>query len=276
MRLGGSVCFGHISEFEEKLVSSRFRAVTAPFNCETPRAEREQYLEILRRHDVLVAEAGVWRNPFDREKGEANLDYAVRQLRMADELGIPCCVNIVGTTSPAGWDAADPENYTEEMYARIIDSIRRIIDGANPHRACYCIEPMPWMVPDGPEEYLQLIRDVDRKQFAVHMDFVNMINSPRRYLAAENFIKECFSKLGPHITSTHLKDTRMNLTQLTTVLRECSPGEGSLDFVKVLKILDRYLSPDAPVLLEHMQTFEEYRVAYDYVAEKAKEAGVAI
>lgn len=48
MRLGGSVCFGHISEFEEKLVSSRFRAVIAPFNCETPRAEREQYLEILR------------------------------------------------------------------------------------------------------------------------------------------------------------------------------------------------------------------------------------
>ena len=68
----------------------------------------------------------------------------------------------------------------------------------------------------------------------------------------------------------------MNLTQLTTVLRECSPGEGSLDFVKVLKILDRYLSPDAPVLLEHMNSFEEYAAAYDYVAERAARAGIAI
>lgn len=44
----------------------------------------------------------------------------------------------------------------------------------------------------------------------------------------------------------------------------------------MLQIIDRYLPKDAPVLLEHMSTFEEYRTAYDYVAEKAKEAGVGI
>jgi len=60
------------------------------------------------------------------------------------------------------------------------------------------------------------------------------------------------------------------------VLTECSPGEGCLDFVKVLRIIDRYLPADAPVLLEHMSTFDEYRQAYDYVAAKAAEANVAI
>ena len=64
--------------------------------------------------------------------------------------------------------------------------------------------------------------------------------------------------------------------RLTTVLTECSPGEGGLDFVRVLRIIDRYLPADAPVLLEHMTTFEEYRRAYDYVAQKASEAGVGI
>ena len=44
----------------------------------------------------------------------------------------------------------------------------------------------------------------------------------------------------------------------------------------MLKIIDRYLPPDAPVLLEHMTTFEEYRRAYEYVAGKAAEAGVSI
>jgi len=276
MRLGGTVCFGHISEFEDKLTASGFRAITAPFTCETPREEINRYLEIIRRHDVLIAEVGVWRNPFDRERGRDNLEFACRQLKLADELDIPCCVNIVGTESSAGWDAADPGNYTEEMYGRIVSSIREIIDGVNPQRAYYCIEPMPWMIPDGPDVYLQLMKDVDRSRFGVHMDFVNMINSPRRFLAAESFIEECFRKLGPYIRSTHLKDSRMNLTQLTTMLNECSPGEGALDFVKVLQILDRYLPADAPVLLEHMSTFEEYRKAYEYIADRAKKAHVGI
>lgn len=276
MRLGGTVCFEGMEDFEEKLKVSRFRAITAPFTCETPREEVERYLSILRRLDVKIAEVGVWRNPFDSKQGKDNLEYAVRQLKLADELDIPCCVNIVGTESSAGWDAADPGNYTEEMYGKIISSIREIIDRARPKKADYCIEPMPWMIPDGPEVYLQLLRDVDRERFGVHMDFVNMINSPRRFLSAEQFIEDCFRQLGPYIRSTHLKDTRMNLTRLTTVLEECSPGEGALDFVRVLRILDRYLPADAPVLLEHMSTFEEYRTAYAYVADKAEEAGITI
>ena len=123
---------------------------------------------------------------------------------------------------------------------------------------------------------MQLIRDVDRAQFGVHMDFVNMINCPRRFPDAEGFIGECFRTLAPYIKSTHLKDTRMHLTRLTTILEECSPGEGCLDFQRVLAIIDQSLPADAPVLLEHMQTFEEYEKAYAYVARQAEKAGIAI
>ena len=276
MRLGGTVCCNDPALWEEKLAESRFRAITAPFTCETPREEAERLFRIAEKHGVAIAEVGVWRNPFDRAEGAANLDYAVRQLQLADEFGIPCCVNIAGTESPAGWDAADPGNFSPAMYARLVRSIREIIDAAKPKTAFYCLEPMPWMLPDSPEACLQLMEDVDREQFAVHMDFVNMINCPRRFLDAEGFIEECFRLLGPYIKSTHLKDSRMDPLRLTAVLEECSPGEGALDFVKVLRIINRYLPADAPVLLEHMSTFEEYRQAYDYIAGKAEEAGVRI
>ena len=276
MRLGGTVCCDNPAEWENRLLESGFRAVTAPFTCETPREEVGRLCRVLEKHDVAIAEVGVWRNPFDRVHGEANLDYAVRQLRLADELSVPCCVNIAGTDSPAGWDAADRGNFTGEMYQRIVSSIRAIIDRAGPKKAFYCLEPMPWMIPDSPDVYLRLLEDVDREQFAVHMDFVNMINCPRRSLDAENFIEECFRKLGPYIKSTHLKDSRLDPLRLTTVLAECSPGEGSLDFVRILQVIDRYLPSDAPVLLEHMNTFEEYRKAYDYVAARAREAKVMI
>ena len=68
----------------------------------------------------------------------------------------------------------------------------------------------------------------------------------------------------------------MDPRRLTTVLEECSPGEGSLDFSRILGIIDRLLPKDAPVLLEHMTTFEEYEKAYDYLAEFAAETGISI
>ena len=270
MRLGGTIAgtWSTVKEWEELLVRSRFRAVTAPFSCRTDPAETAAYLEAAARHDVVIAEVGVWNNLLAPDPAAAKeaLDYAKAQLALADRTGIPCCVNIAGTAGTAGWDAADPSNYTPEAYERIIRTTREIIDEVNPRHACYCLEPMPWMIPDGPEEYLKLIRDVDREHFGAHMDFVNMINSPRRYLAAEDFIDECFRLLAPYIKSTHIKDTRMHPTRLTTILEECSPGEGCLDFERVLRSIDRYLPADAPVLLEHMQTEEEYRKAFDHLA----------
>lgn len=280
MRLGGTVtgAWKTPEEWEALLVQSRFRAVTAPFDCRTPREVTGALLKICARHDVMIAEVGVWKNLFDPDPARAAeaMAYAKGQLALAEETGVPCCVNIAGTASEAGWDAADRSNFTDETYGRIVDSVRQILDSVRPRRAYYCLEPMPWMVPDSPEGYLRLIRDVDRPQFGAHMDFVNMINCPRRYLAAEQFVAECFGELAPLIKSTHIKDSRMHPMNLTALLEECSPGEGSLDFAKILKILDDRLPADAPVLLEHMTTFEEYEKAYNYLAGIAGENGISI
>ncbi len=280
MLLGGTVAgpFANPQEWEQRLALSHFKAVTAPFNCFTRQTLIRGYLAAARRQGAVIAEVGVWKNPFDpnRENAAVALDYAKRQLELADKLGIPCCVNIVGTQSPVAWDAADPSNFTAETYDRIVACIRDIIDSVKPNRAFYCIEPMPWMIPDSPDVYLQLIRDVDRAQFGAHMDFVNMINCPRRFLDAEGFIEECFSKLAPYIKSTHLKDSRMHPTRLTTSLEECSPGQGALDFENILRIMNRYLPANAPVLLEHMRSFDEYAQAYRYVADKANKIGIMV
>ena len=280
MLLGGTIAgqWASPEEWEALLVKSRFKAVTAPFSCRTERDEINAYRRICDKHGVVIAEIGVWKNLFDPNPAAAAeaLDYAKGQLALADEAGIRCCVNIAGTASAAGWDAADPDNYTHQAYIRIIESVRQILDDVRPAHAFYCLEPMPWMVPEGPDEYLQLIRDVDRPQFGAHMDFVNMINSPRRHLMWEAFIEECFCKLSPYIKSTHIKDSRLHPTRLTTILEECAPGEGALDYKKILRIMNRWLPADAPVLLEHMTTFGEYAAAYDHIFAAAARAGVAV
>ncbi|MBO4836241.1 MAG: hypothetical protein J5564_00945, partial [Clostridia bacterium] len=147
MLLGGTV-IGHyadLNEWEKLLIASRFKAITAPFSCNTPKGQTEAFIRIIRRHGVRIAEIGVWRNLLDpdTQKAADAMAYAKGQLRLADETGIPCCVNIVGTESSAGWDAADRSNFTPRIYDRIIGTIREILDEVRPSRACYCIEPMP-------------------------------------------------------------------------------------------------------------------------------------
>lgn len=278
MKLGGSIAarFESAAQWGEMLEKSGFSAVTCPVTHAAPEGVVAQVLAQAARLDVVVAEVGVWKNPLspDAAEREAALRFAKDQLAFADEIGARCCVNIVGARGPR-WDGAYPDNFSGEAYEAIVRSIRDIIDSARPKRTYYTIEPMPWMVPDGPDEYLQLIRDVDRERFAVHLDFVNMISSARRFLSAGAFIESCFQKLGPYTKSCHAKDILLE-TQFTTMLRETAPGKGALDYAQVLRAANRFLAPDMPFLLEHMETDAEYAEAFRYVADIAAREGIAI
>lgn len=280
MLLGGTVTGDHKTpeEWGLLLIKSGFKAITAPFSCLDDDDVINAYMTIISDAKVMISEIGVWKNLFDPDPAKAAdaLEYAKGQLRLADRIGIPCCVNIAGTASPLGWDAADKSNFSSTTRQRIIDVVREIIDDVQPEYACYCLEPMPWMLPDSPDEYLELIKDIDRDKFAVHMDFVNMINSPVRFLKSEEFIEECFSKLAPYIKSTHIKDSRMDKLGYTTHIDECPPGKGELDYAAVLKIIDGYLPADGAILLEHMNTFEEYDEAFRYVKDMAAKAQVEV
>ena len=278
MKLGGSIAarFESAAQWGELLKQSRFSAVTCPVAHDAPDGVVADVLGEAGRLGVTIAEVGVWKNPLapDPSEREASLAFAKAQLGFADEIGAPCCVNIVGSRG-ARWDGAYADNYSDETYRAIVTSIRDIIDSVRPERTFYTIEPMPWMVPDGPDEYLKLIRDVDREHFAVHMDFVNMINSPRRFLFANDFIRECFQKLGPYIKSCHAKDVLLE-RPFTSMLREVAPGKGALDYGEVMRLADKYLPADMPFLLEHMKTDDEYAEAYEYVANIAKADGIQI
>ncbi|NLX83284.1 MAG: sugar phosphate isomerase/epimerase [Clostridiales bacterium] len=276
MKLGGSVVgsWKTSEDWAKLLTSTGFAAIPCPVNSNTDQALAKEVIAATREAGVVIAEVGVWKNVLSPDTNEQKdaLHYAKAQLALAEEYGIPCCVNIAGAPG-ARWDGAYKANYTQETYELIINTVRDIIDSVKPKTAFYTLEPMPWMLPDGPDEYLQMIADINRPQFAVHMDFVNMINSPRRFLYAHEFIEECLQKLGKHIKSTHLKDSLMK-PDFTAVIHETAPGLGQLDFAQVLDSINRHLPHDAPVLLEHMNTFEEYDQAFRHMRAIAKAAGI--
>ena len=155
-----------------------------------------------------------------------------------------------------------------------MDVTRKIIAEVKPTRTYFTLEFMPWIHPDSVESYLRLINTVNHKQFAVHMDPVNIINSPRAYYTNAQLIKECFAKLGPSIRSCHGKDIILKEDSYSTELEECRPGLGQLDYRIYLKELSKL--KDIPLMLEHLPSAGEYEKAASYVRSVGEEIGVAL
>ena len=277
MRLGGSILkpYDSSEKWFEEVKRLGYSCVIAPFDHNSSKSEIEAYMKLIKENDLILGEVGAWSNPMslDPEERQKNIRYCQEQLNLADEYGANCCVNIVGGTGET-WDGCYLENYQEDTYALIVDRIREIIDGVNPKNTYYTIEPMPWMVPDSPEQYLKLIKDVDRERFAVHMDYTNMINTPSKYVKSSEFIKHCYKLLGPYIKSVHIKDVLMS-SQLPCNIREVLPGQGRIDLGQVLK-LTHQLNGNTTAYLEHFQHDEEYVIGMQYMKQIANEVGISI
>jgi sugar phosphate isomerase/epimerase len=250
-----------------------YSAAYCPVGAKAGDAEVRAYEEAARKAGIVIAETGAWSNPISPKDDErqAALEKCRQQLALADRIGARCCVNISGSRSES-WHGPSPQNLTPETFDMIVETTRSIIDAVKPTRTFFALETMPWAYPDSPESYLRLFQAIDRRQFAVHLDPVNLICSPQRYYSNGTLIRECFEKLGPYIKSCHAKDILLQ-EKLTTHLDEVIPGTGGLDYAVFLKELSRF--PDTPLMLEHLAKAEEYDQAAAHIRGVANRIGLS-
>ena len=238
--------------------SDLIRAITAAFAAE----------------NVVIAEVGAWKNMMDPDpaKRKENREYVIERLALAEAVGARCCVDIAGSWNATSWYGPDPKNLSKEFFDATVENCRRAIDEVKPKRTKFTIEMMGWSVPDGPDSYLKLIKAVDRPAFGVHMDVCNGINSPTRFYKNADFIGECFRTLGKWIASCHAKDLEW-VVELNVHFLEVVPGRGSVDYATYLRELSK-LPVDAPLILEHLKSPEEYEEGKKYIQKVA--AGIGI
>jgi sugar phosphate isomerase/epimerase len=278
MRLGISSPLAHdnAEEWARHMKEAGCGCVNFPIDYTQPDSKIADYADAAEKYGLVIAEVGIWRNVFaiDTAEREEARKRAVGQFRMADEIGARCCVNIAGTYGGAQWDGGYKDNYSVQCRNVTIRYIQDLIDTVKPTRTHYSVEPMPWMLPDGPDECLQLLHDVDREAMAIHLDVVNMINCPKRYFFSDDFLDECFDKLGEFIESCHLKDIRLR-PELTFQLEETICGNGTLNIEKYMRLIDQY-DQNMPVIIEHLTTDQEYRDSLAYVRERLIRADIPI
>jgi sugar phosphate isomerase/epimerase len=249
-----------------------YSAAYCPVGADASDGVVKAYAIAAERADIVIAEVGAWSNPVspDEKMRRAALAKCRSQLALADRIGARCCVNISGSRGEL-WDGPSEKNLTEETFDMIVETTRGIIDDVKPTRTYFTLETMPWAYPDSPDSYLRLFKAIDRKQFAVHLDPVNLVCSPQRYFANGHLIRECFEKLGPYIKSCHAKDILLQ-SKLTTHLDEVRPGLGGLDYAAFLRELTKI--PDTPLMLEHLPNAEEYRLAAEHIRSVARQLGL--
>ena len=128
---------------------------------------------------------------------------------------------------------------------------------------------------DSPAEIARLLKAVDRRQFGVHLDLVNLVNSPRAYWASGAIMEECVRLFGDRIVAAHAKDVKLREPAISVILEEVVPGEGGLDIGAFLRGLHR-LPQEVPLMLEHLANEAEYDRGAAHYRKVALRDGIVI
>lgn len=273
IRLGGPVFekYNSPDEWIAALQKLNYRAAYCPVQVGAASDAIKAYKIAAQNADILISEVGAWSNPIDPDdaKSKAAMEKCINSLALADEIGANCCVNISGSRNPEKWAGPHKDNLTPETFDLIVETTRKIIDAVKPKNTFYALETMPWAYPDSVESYEKLIKAIERKQFGVHLDPVNLVVSPQVYYKNGEMIKQAISKLGPHIKSCHAKDILLLDDQLTPHLPEVRAGLGNLNYTVYLSELNKM--KQVPLMLEHLNSADEYQLAADYIREVGKD-----
>ncbi len=266
MKFGTSSPLRHKSpqQWAEQQITLGCTAVVFPLDSTAPQNLIDEYKNAAENYELTIAEVGIWRNALSKNAAERekNMNYCIEQLQLADYLNARCAVNVAGAFGER-WDGGYRENFSNEAWKQTVNMVQTIIDKAKPQKTYFTLEPMPWMIPTGPQDYLKLIQDVGQERFAVHLDIINMINSAERYFHAKEFVDECISLLGDKIRSCHIKDIHLK-QKYTLQLEECAPGNGEFP---LKYYIDRINETDSniPIILEHLTTDREYIKYMKYI-----------
>lgn len=268
MRIGTNFTPPHDSpdQWAEILVDCGFRATAFPVDYRAPVNLIDAYVKAAQEHDIRIAEVGVWDSPHfpDPDRAKAAQTRCLEQFRLAEYVHADCCVNVSGAAGEK-WFYCYRENFDQALYQKNVDFVQRLCDTVNPQHTVYALEPMQWMVPWSPQQYLQFLRDVDRKGCGVHMDVFNFVRDPYTYTHQEELMEEAFSLLAGSIASSHIKDITMS-EGTTVVIQETLLGTGEGKLECYLNHLSQ-LPADMPVLLEHLNSLEEYKAAMAFLRE---------
>jgi sugar phosphate isomerase/epimerase len=255
-----------------------FTAAYAPHVRLADKARIQAIRAAFAAEGVVIAEVGYWDNLVDTDPATRgrNRQCMLDALALAEELGAACAVDIFGSYCHGNGNSQHvAANFSQDAFDEAVEMARFFIDTVQPHTAFFTYEIFPFSIVDSPAMIATLLAAVDRRQFGVHLDLVNLINSPRAYWSSGDIMRECVRRFGDRIVAAHAKDIKMKEPAISVILEEVIPGQGALDmgaFVRELQRLPRVI----PFMMEHLASEAEYDQAAAYIRQVAAADGIRL
>jgi len=195
-------------------------------------------------------------------------------MNLAEELGAVCAVDILGSYCHGNGNSQHrAENFSDEAFDAAVEIARYFIDAVKPKTSFFTYEIFPFDVVDTPENIERLVKAVDRRQFGVHLDLANLINSPRAYFRSGDIARECVHRFGDRIVSCHVKDIKLKEPSISVILEEVPLGRGNIDLKTFMRQIDG-LSRPIPFMMEHLGGEAAYDAAAAIIRSTGRELGI--
>jgi len=284
IRLGAPTFLNDADAADPELVvrAHQAKGYTAAYAPAVKLAEKEKikaYRKAFEEADIVIAEVGYWQNLLDTDADvrAANRRGMVEALALAEELHARCAVDTLGSLCRGSGQQRThvAENFSRDTFEQAVEIARYLIDEVQPKTAYFTYEIFPFNVIDSPETISELVRAVDRPQFGVHLDLVNLINCPHAYWASGDIMRQCVRLFGDRIVSAHAKDVAMRAPSISVQFDEVLPGRGDLDIAANLRCLHE-LPQVVPYMIEHLGSEQEYDLAAAHIRNVAAAEGISL
>jgi sugar phosphate isomerase/epimerase len=209
----------------------------------------------------------------DNGRRAAAVDFLVEMVRFSARLGCPNTYFRPGSMNPAGGWTPHPENRSEAVFDRLVDSGKRACGVAESEGVDVAIEGGVVSPLYSARRVRDFIDAVGSPALKFNMDPVNFIGSIEQAYDTAALINEFYELLPDRIIGAHAKDFRL-IPTLLPHFEESIIGqpESMLDEEAFLSGMQR-VCPDGHILVEHLPD-EKIPLAAEGLRRIADAAGI--
>lgn len=273
------------------------------------RREGESYADLARRASRLGFRGVAI--PFDPAWTDADL-LAIRQACdeagvRVDELACPCnfvtprdeeakqvvgrlqhaleagailnCDHVVTTAGSRHPDAGaprapHPDNWSDATWDLLVKRIWSLLEGVEDIGVCLCFEPSVTSPLNSLDQLADLTADTATFRVRIALDPA-AIFTPAAARHPRLALAEIFGRLADTIVLARATDVTLIEAGPEPTLEPVTLGQGVLDYGTYLKLLNA-LELDTPLVVKRQPTDEAYEAAHQFLAARAREAGVGL
>jgi len=191
-------------------------------------------------------------------------------------LNCDCATTYAGSRHPDPRQplAPHPDNWADATWDLLIHRIWSLLGGVDDLGVCLCFEPCATTTLNSLDSLSELNADAASFRVRIALDPAAIFTAAAAEHPAVG-LAETFATLADTIVLARATDLALIEVGREPVVQPAPLGEGVLDYPTYLKLLDA-LERDTPLVVRHQPTDDAYRAAHAFVADAAKEAGLAL